>query len=117
MTREEAVIILDGFKNNPLFSDTHVQALDMAIASLKTDEQYNLLMEKPFDICENWIPCTEQLPKNNTWVLYSDKNGVVSDCHYYNGFNQFEHSNGEHEMTDIIAWMPLPKPYKAERGE
>lgn len=38
MTREEAVIILDGFKNNPLFNDTHAQALDMAIASLKTDE-------------------------------------------------------------------------------
>lgn len=93
------------------------EALNMAIASLKTDEQYNLLMEKPFDICENWIPCTEQLPENNTWVLYSDKNGVVSDCHYYNGFNQFEHSNGEHEMTDIIAWMPLPEPYKAESEE
>jgi hypothetical protein len=45
MTREEAVIILDGFKNNPLFSDTHAQALDMAIASLKTDEAYQLEYE------------------------------------------------------------------------
>ena len=35
MTKEEAVIILDGFKSNPLFSDTHAQALDMAISALK----------------------------------------------------------------------------------
>lgn len=45
MTREEALIILDGFKNNPLFSDTYAQALDMAIASLKTDEAYQLEYE------------------------------------------------------------------------
>ena len=38
MTREEAVIILDGFKNNPLFSDTHVQALDMAISALSENK-------------------------------------------------------------------------------
>ena len=45
MTREEAVIILDGFKNNPLLSDTHAQALDMALASLKADEAYQLEYE------------------------------------------------------------------------
>jgi hypothetical protein len=38
MTREEAVIILDGFKNNPLFSDTHTQALDMAISALSENK-------------------------------------------------------------------------------
>ena len=38
MTREEAVIILDGFKNNPLFSDTHAQALDMAISALSENK-------------------------------------------------------------------------------
>lgn len=45
MTREEAIIILEGFKNNPLFNSTHLQALDMAIASLKTDEAYQLEYE------------------------------------------------------------------------
>ena len=45
MTREEAVIILDGFKNNPLFNEQHFEALEMAIASLKTDEAYQLEYE------------------------------------------------------------------------
>lgn len=35
MTREEAIVILDGFKHNPLFSSTHAQAFDMAIEALK----------------------------------------------------------------------------------
>ena len=38
MTREEAVIILDGFKNNPLFSDTHARAFDMAISALSEED-------------------------------------------------------------------------------
>lgn len=45
MTREEAVIILDGFKHNPLFNEQHFEALDMALASLKTDEAYQLEYE------------------------------------------------------------------------
>ena len=38
MTREEAIIILNGFKSNPLFSDTHAQALDMAISALSENK-------------------------------------------------------------------------------
>ena len=34
MTREEAVIILDGFKHNPLFNEQHFEAFDMAISAL-----------------------------------------------------------------------------------
>jgi hypothetical protein len=40
MTREEAVIILDGFKNNPLFNSTHARAFDMAISALSTEGEY-----------------------------------------------------------------------------
>ena len=50
MTREEAVIILDGFKNNPLFNDTHVQALDMAISALKDIEKIQTIIDNYFTI-------------------------------------------------------------------
>lgn len=40
MTREEAVIILDGFKNNPLFNSTHARAFDMAISALSAEGEY-----------------------------------------------------------------------------
>ncbi len=41
MTREEAVIILDGFKNNPLFNDTHLQAFNMAISALSENKCFD----------------------------------------------------------------------------
>ena len=34
MKREEAIVILDGFKHNPLFNEQHFEALDMAISAL-----------------------------------------------------------------------------------
>lgn len=37
ITREEAKIILDGFKSNPLFNEQHKQALDMAISALSEE--------------------------------------------------------------------------------
>lgn len=37
MNREEAKIILDTFKNNPLFNEQHKQAFDMAISALSAD--------------------------------------------------------------------------------
>ena len=41
MTREEAVIILDGFKNNPLFNSTHTRAFDMAISALSENKGFD----------------------------------------------------------------------------
>lgn len=61
---------------------------------------------------DRWIPCNEQLPENGRWVIYCDKDGIVGDCPYWNGFNKFERSNGDCEMTDIVAWMYSPEPFK-----
>lgn len=38
MTREEAIVILDGFKHNPLFNEQHFEALDMAISALSENK-------------------------------------------------------------------------------
>ena len=60
----------------------------------------------------SWIPVTERLPENDTEVLYCDEHEVIGTCHFWDGFNKYKHSNGENEMTDIVAWMYLPEPYK-----
>lgn len=61
---------------------------------------------------DSWIPCTERLPENDTEVLYCDEHEVIGTCHFWNGFNKYKHSDGENEMTDIVAWMYLPEPMK-----
>lgn len=40
MNREEATIILDTFKNNPLFNEQHKQAFDMAISALSENKTF-----------------------------------------------------------------------------
>jgi len=80
-----------------------------------------------------WIPCSERLPEessrylvtrglkacNNLWnrvyiVNYSDLMGLCKEKIWWNGnagkpdFERYD---------DVVAWMPLPKPYKAESEE
>ena len=79
---------------------------------------------------ERWIPCDEKLPEksgrylvtrglkgcNNLWneiyiVNYSDLMGLCKEKVWWDGNvgkSDFE------AYDDVLAWMPLPEPYKEE---
>lgn len=57
-----------------------------------------------------WIPCSEKLPEDNTNVIVCFRTGTVKILRYedtgiFRGIN-------EYTTKVIIAWMPLPAPYK-----
>ena len=56
-----------------------------------------------------WIPCSERLPEENTNVIACFSNGTVTELAFYNG--EF-HGLFSYTTKVIVAWMPLPKPYK-----
>lgn len=77
-----------------------------------------------------WIPCGERLPEdrqrclvtigdNNQGIIvistYSTNLRTVSQ-HDFNtskpGWYGFDPEFGYYEETQIVAWMPMPKPYK-----
>lgn len=59
-----------------------------------------------------WIPCSEKLPENNTDVIVCFYSGTVTEMRYWgNGIFQGIY---EHTAKTIVAWMPLPEPYKGE---
>ena len=98
MTREEAIVILDGFKHNPLFNEQHFEALDMAISALSEN---NSVANKG-----EWIPVTERLPEKKVKdYLACCEDGYVATIMYDNGRWLINDNN-------VIAWMPLPEPYK-----
>lgn len=68
-----------------------------------------------------WIPCGERQPKENGnyLALYRTSDGttslefmMVDHCNAGGGW--LHEGNGRKAYKKVIAWMPLPEPYKAE---
>ena len=95
MTREEAIKILQGAIKKPNTKDGYLgQAIDMAIKGLESS---------------TWIPVTERLPEeSNEYLVSTVWEDVTTD--YFrtdSGWMTFE-------KKEILAWMPLPQPYRGE---
>lgn len=90
-------------------SGTYAKAIDHVIE--KASAQHEL----------NWIPCSERLPNNIVTVIVSIRDET--------GDSRFEYSapgwitpNGEWIVGgkinyDVVAWMPLPEPWRGEEHE
>lgn len=68
-----------------------------------------------------WIPCSERLPEENGQYLITIKYKHVNDSYEDVYAEHGEWLDGKWDMfcfghcgevEDIIAWMPLPEPYK-----
>lgn len=82
------------------WSEETVDAIGMGIHALKETQ---------------WIPCSERLPEDNTDVIVCFYSGTVTEMRYWgNGIFQGIY---EHTTKVIVAWMPLPEPYKEGEDE
>lgn len=99
MTREEYIDFANALKNNYTIDfDKLPEFCDMAISALS-------------EIKRNWIPISERLPEKKVKdYLACCEDGYVATIMYDNGRWLINGNN-------VIAWMPKPEPYKAERGE
>ena len=66
------------------------------------------------DLNSEWIPCSERLPSERGWYLITVQGMTrFADMDYY--YKNSEWDNVSRKQK-VIAWMPLPKPYR-EDGE
>ena len=72
---------------------------------------------------QEWIPCSERLPRPYTEVLVCDECGWIS-MGSYRPCDVTEKDSGWSTLTrikiptdGIIAWMPLPEPWKGADDE
>ena len=65
-----------------------------------------------------WIPVSERLPEENRTVIASTEYGVYPETQYTKEYGwEWAYESGAdywRELEGVIAWMPLPEPYKGE---
>ena len=61
-----------------------------------------------------WIPVSEGLPEEKDYCLCCDKDGYMTIGFVSIGSKEWCFDDDEIDI-DVVAWMPLPKPYQAER--
>lgn len=83
--------------------NTYIAALEMAKKSLEVDDKYDLAYEDA-KAAGQWVDVHDKLPEKgkNDFILCCFRNGYVDAC--TRGYLQ--------ENDNIVAWMPLPEPYK-----
>lgn len=92
-----------------------------AIIHVETEEDFNHMNEL-MRVGEKmqWIPCSEKLPEIReglyssncvlTTMVSADGSSFVCVGFYHKGIGWINGINDE----KVIAWMPLPEPYKGE---
>ena len=105
MTREKAIEWFEFLKKG--FANTEYEEyLNLAIIALSENKG-------------EWIPVTERLPETHQDVLLELRSGEMLTgfkaetepyfyCHGVDGCYV--------EPQNVLAWQPLPEPYKAEKG-
>lgn len=84
-----------------------------------------LAFDKIIDIIEaqpktwKWIPCSVRQPEMDGKYLAWNKHGFSMVLPYAEKWNCHRTHTGkvikDSEIKDVIAWMPLPEPYKGEK--
>lgn len=65
-----------------------------------------------------WIPCSERLPEEGEVVLITNKKGNVKHGQYRGCYPSDKVDCWwwkKNTTEEVIAWMPLPKPYEGRR--
>lgn len=88
---------------------------------LKMAECYEHAIEIVNQVAEGcndgWIPCSERLPTEREDVFVTSEHGGCAVAWYHNICNVWRNSSTDMMIeADILAWQPLPAPYKP-KGE
>lgn len=98
------------------------EMLEALEKELRQKKQYSAadkllpIIEYVPDICVGkWIPCSERLPEESDAYLCTTYYGNIMNLPYsakHQAFNVFDGELEPQHKIDVIAWQPLPAPYR-----
>lgn len=113
------------------YDATDTNAGDLISRQAAIDELYHVdeYNERSVKVIRNlpsaqqWIPVAERLPENDDWQIVTIKDESADAPYIYSDFGWYLDAANcwivdADQRRDIVAWMPLPKPWKGgEDGE
>lgn len=107
-------------QNDPSYTECYSDAMWSRANGIR-DAIIEVYDAPTIDAVSEWIPCSERLPSENEEVLVCDKDGTMEVCDletFGRGVGlKWTDKNGYECWLDVVAWMPLPKPYGERKGE
>ena len=101
-----------------LWNDKPREVQDEDIANFNRDIEYlKDIIRKHMN--DGWIPVEERLPEEaGTYIInaLTGERNIVTFAKWQNRYKRFD-MTGARTYWKIIAWCPLPEPYKPERSE
>ena len=100
MTNSEAIKILKDALYDENTSSEYLEAVKLARKALEQTR---------------WIPCSERLPEEGECYLVTTKwkGSYSGDVYVEIDMAEYKKKQKEWDYSDIVvAWMPLPQPYK-----
>lgn len=106
-----------------VFQDPEDYAIETALAALNEKKERDARRAKDTNIIGNdgWIPVEERSPNQNGVynVTRLIDDAFISDSAYFDGQDTWHNDNRVNHarpyLTDIVAWQPLPEPYKLKK--
>ena len=77
-------------------------------------EALDIVTESYTNIGGDWIPCSERLPEDEKEVLVTLFGDLLEIGWFDLNDNNWRTDEFDCDEGTVIAWMPLPKPWKGE---
>ena len=80
---------------------------------IRCEDLARIINDMPTIEPQKWVPVSERLPKQQQTVLIQDFGEITIG--YLNAENRWRDlTNLADYLKGVVAWMPLPEPYKGE---
>ena len=107
-------------------TEFYAKGYNVAKREIALSGEYERAYQRGKADAQQWTPCSERLPEEESksyWICTDD--GYQCQCRWTN-VNRFWtnlttdwhwHTMEVPQYSKVVAWMPLPEPYKAESEE